>query len=193
MVDGSHVMKKIVFNSPVVLSFAILSALSLLLNYLTGGWSNMYLFSVYRGSFTDPLFYVRLFCHVLGHANISHYANNMVLFLLVGPLLEEKYGSRQLFSIIAAVALITGLVHIFLPGNTALLGASGVVFAFILLSSVTGSGRGIPLTMIIVALIYISQQVYEGVTSLDSISQLTHIIGGTIGAVYGMMIRGKGR
>ena len=182
-------MKKIVFNSPVVLTFA----LTLLLNYLTGGWTNRFLFSVYRGSFADPLFYVRLFCHVLGHASISHYANNMVLFLLVGPLLEEKYGSKQLLSIIAAVALITGLVHVFFFGNTALLGASGVVFAFILLSSVTGSGKGIPLTMIIVALIYISQQVYEGVTGVDNISQLTHIIGGTIGAVYGMMIRGKGR
>ena len=186
-------MKKIVFNSPVVLTFAIISALTLLLNYLTGGWTNRFLFSVYRGSFADPLFYVRLFCHVLGHASISHYANNMVLFLLVGPLLEEKYGSKQLLSIIAAVALITGLVHVFFFGNTALLGASGVVFAFILLSSVTGSGKGIPLTMIIVALIYISQQVYEGVTGVDYISQLTHIIGGTIGAVYGMMIRGKGR
>ena len=172
-------MKKIVFNSPVVLTFAIISALTLLLNYLTGGWTNRFLFSVYRGSFAD--------------ASISHYANNMVLFLLVGPLLEEKYGSKQLLSIIAAVALITGLVHVFFFGNTALLGASGVVFAFILLSSVTGSGKGIPLTTIIVALIYISQQVYEGVTGVDNISQLTHIIGGTIGAVYGMMIRGKGR
>ena len=186
-------MKKIVFNAPVVLSFAILSALALLLNYVTAGWANTYLFSVYKGSFTDPLFYVRLLCHVLGHASISHYANNMMLFLLVGPLLEEKYGSKQLLSIIVAVALITGLFHVFIAGNTALLGASGVVFAFILLSSVTGSGRGIPLTMIIVALIYISQQVYEGITSPDNISQLTHIIGGTIGAVYGMMIRGKGR
>lgn len=186
-------MKKIVFNSPVVLSFAILSALTLALNYVSGGWTNSYLFSVYKGSFTDPLFYVRLFCHVLGHASLSHYANNMVLFLLVGPLLEEKYGSRQLFSIIAAVAVITGIVHILLAGNTALLGASGVVFAFILLSSVTGSGKGIPLTMIIVALIYISQQVYEGVTGIDNISQLTHILGGTIGAVYGMMIRGSRR
>ena len=91
------------------------------------------------------------------------------------------------------MALITGLFHVFIAGHTALLGASGVVFAFILLSSVTGSGKGIPLTMLIVALIYISQQVYEGITSPDNISQLTHIIGGTIGAVYGMMIRGKGR
>jgi GlpG protein len=89
------------------------------------------------------------------------------------------------------VALITGIVHILLPGNTALMGASGIVFAFILLSSVTGTGKGIPLTTIIVALIYITQQVYEGVTAADNISQLTHIIGGTIGAVYGLTMKRK--
>ena len=186
-------MKKITFNAPVVLCFAIGSGLALLANYLTAGRANLLLFSVYKGSWSDPLFYVRLFGHVLGHASISHYANNMILFLLVGPLLEEKYGSRCLFEIIAVVAVITGLVHIFLPGNSALLGASGIVFAFILLSSVTGTAKGIPLTMIIVALIYISQQIYEGFTSVNNVSYLTHIIGGSIGAVCGMALRGRGK
>ena len=184
-------MKRITFNSPVVLGFAIISAIALAMNIVTNGYTNMMFFSVYKSSWTDPLAYLRIFTHVLGHASISHYANNMVLFLLVGPLLEEKYGSSRLFSIIATVALVTGLVHILLPGNSALLGASGVIFAFILLSSVTGDGKGIPLTMIIVALIYISQQIYEGVTVADNISQLTHIIGGSIGAVYGLALRGR--
>ena len=91
-------------------------------------------------------------------------------------------------------SLVTGLVHIFLPGRSALLGASGVDFALILLASVTGSrtGNAIPLTLIIVAIIYIGQQVYQGLTTADNISQLTHIIGGSIGAVYGMAVqRGK--
>jgi GlpG protein len=184
-------MNKIKFNSPVVLGFAFISACALAAGYLTHGQSNILLFSVYKGSFRDPLFYVRLFTHVFGHASISHYSNNMILILLVGPLLEEKYGSGRLAGIMAAVALITGLVHIVLPGSSALLGASGIVFAFILLSSVTGSGKGIPLTTIIVAVIYISQQVYEGVTAADNISQLTHIIGGTIGAIYGLTMKKK--
>lgn len=184
-------MNKIRFNSPVVLGFAFISACALAAGYLTHGQSNILLFSVYKGSFKDPLFYVRLFTHVFGHANISHYSNNMILLLLVGPLLEEKYGSGRLAGIMAAVALITGIVHILLPGNSALLGASGIVFAFILLSSVTGSGKGIPLTTVIVAVIYITQQIYDGVTAADNISQLTHIIGGTIGAVYGLTMKRK--
>lgn len=87
--------------------------------------------------------------------------------------------------------MITGLIHILLSPNTGLLGASGVDFAFILLASVTGSrsGNEIPLTLLIVAIIYFSQQIYAGVTASDNISQLTHIIGGAIGAVYGMSVK----
>lgn len=186
-------MKKITFNSPVILSFVLASGIVLAAGFLTGGVITQKFFCVYKGSFTDPLFYLRLFTHVLGHASWSHYSNNMILILLVGPMLEEKYGSGKLAAIIAAVALITGVVHIFLPSDTALMGASGIVFAFILLSSVTGTSKGIPLTTIIVAVIYISQQMYEGFTSVNNVSYLTHIIGGSIGAVCGMALRGKGR
>ncbi len=181
-------MKKISFNSPVILSFTIISGIVLLLNYLTGGITNSLLFSVYKSNMLNPLFYVRLFGHVLGHANLEHYASNMILFLLVGPLLEEKYGSKKLFFIIMLVALVTGIVHILLPGNSMLLGASGVDFAFIILASITGNNDNkIPLTLIIVAIIYIGQQVYQGILVRDSVSQLTHIVGGAVGGIYGLM------
>ena len=181
-------LKSIKYNSPVVLTFAIISALVLLVSILTQGKSTLLLFSVYRGSLLDPLFYVRLFGHVLGHADLAHYTNNMLLFLLVGPMLEEKYGSSRMIYIILIVALITGVAHILLS-NSILLGASGVVFAFILLASITGDTQGVPLTLIIVAIIYIGEQIFQGVTSSDNISQLTHIVGGTVGATIGLMFR----
>ena len=184
-------MKKITFNSPVILSFVLASGIVLAAGFLTGGVITQKFFCVYKGSFTDPLLYLRLFTHVLGHASWSHNSNNMILILLVGPMLEEKYGSGKLAAIIAAVALITGVVHIFLPSDTALMGASGIVFAFILLASVTGTNKGIPATLIIVAVIYISQEVYNGVILQDNISQLTHIIGGCMGAIFGMALRGR--
>ena len=180
--------RRITFNSPVVLTFALISAAVLIINTITGGAMNRY-FSIYRTSFTDPWMYLRLFTHVLGHADVSHYANNMMLFLVLGPMLEEKYGSRMLVEIMAVVAVVTGLLHIFLFPRTALMGASGIVFAFILLASVTGSGKGIPVTLIIVALIYISQQIWSGVTVHDNVSQLTHIAGGLVGMGYGMLLK----
>ena len=67
-------MKKlrIQYNSPVVLSFALLSLLALLLGQLTGGWTTRALFSVYRAPLTDPLTYVRMVGHVLGHSGYAH-------------------------------------------------------------------------------------------------------------------------
>ena len=65
-------------------------------------------------------------------------------------------------------------------------GASGVVFAFIVLGSFTGFNAGeIPLTFILVVIIFIGQQVYEGIAVQDNISNMAHIVGGIVGGVVG--------
>ena len=79
-----------------ILTFFLLSLLVLFLDQWTGGWTTMHLFCVYRSSLKDPLFYIRLFGHVLGHAGWEHFLNNMLLLLVVGPPMEEKYGSKAL-------------------------------------------------------------------------------------------------
>ncbi len=178
---------KVKYNSPVVLTFAIVCAVTLAVSYLTSGASNALLFVVRRGPLTDPLTYLRLFTHVLGHASLDHYVSNMMLFLLLGPMLEEKYGSRDLALVIAITAGVTGLIHC-LISPTGLLGASGVVFAFIILASMTSFQAGeIPLTLILVVLLYLGREVAAGLFVQDSVSQLAHIAGGLSGALCGYM------
>ena len=122
---------KLQYNSPVVLTFALLSLGVLWLDRLTDGHSTHALFSVYRSSFADLGTYPRFVLHVLGHGSYSHYIGNMMMILVVGPPLEEKYGSRPLFWAIFLTALVSGMIHwLFFPG-TALLGASGIVFMMI--------------------------------------------------------------
>ena len=178
--------KKIQYNSPVVLTFALVSFCVLGLGQLTHGWTDQMLFCVYRSSLLDPLTYVRLFGHVLGHANLAHLTGNMMLFLLLGPILEEKYGSRAMLQMFAVVALVTGVVNmVFFPG-VALMGASGIVFMMIVLASMTSVGRGqIPLTLIVVAILYLGQEVYAGIFTADNISHLSHIVGGVCGCAFG--------
>ena len=94
------------YNAPVTLTFFFLSLASLVLGCLTNNWTTSHLFSVYHSSMTDPLFYVRLFGHVLGHGGWNHFINNMLLFLVVAPPLEERYGSRTLLSGILMTALV---------------------------------------------------------------------------------------
>ena len=149
----------------------------------------MSFFSVYRSSLQNPFTYLRMLTHVLGHADWNPLFGNITMLLVVGPLLEEKYGSANILFVILATALVTGLVNfIFFPG-VRLLGASGVVFAFILLSSLTCSqDRKIPLTFILVALIYIGQQIYSAIFIKDNISNLAHLIGGIMGSVLGFIM-----
>ncbi|MDE6798210.1 MAG: rhomboid family intramembrane serine protease [Ruminococcus sp.] len=179
---------KISYNSPVVLGFTLICLISLVLSSITHGASNHLVFSVYRSSLLSPLTYIRFFGHIFGHADWGHFVGNMTYILLLGPLLEEKYGKTDMIMIIAITALVTGLINFIFFPHVLLLGASGVVFAFILLSSFTGFQNGkIPLTFIIVALIYIGQQVYNGIFINNNISELTHIIGGLIGSVFGFV------
>ena len=184
---------KIQYDSPVILTFALLGLLALLLNGWTDGWTNTHLFSVYRSSLTDPLTYVRMFCHVLGHADWAHFFGNICLILVLGPVVESRYGSWNLLFSILITALVSGLVYfVFFPGS-ALLGASGIVFLLIFLSSISGiRGGNIPVSLILVALVYLGREVYDMIFVADSVSQLTHIIGGLCGIVCGTaMARGK--
>lgn len=179
----------ILYNSPVILTFALISFGVLLLHNLTMGRSTMLLFSVYRSSMLSPFFYIRLFGHVLGHAGWQHYINNMTMLLLVGPMLEEKYGSKTMLSLIALTAALTGVTNILLFPRTALLGASGIVFMMITLSSITSVKKGqIPLTLILIVFLYLGEQVVAGVFSTDNISHFTHILGGILGILYGMLL-----
>ena len=182
------------FNAPVILSFALLSLLALVLGNLTNGATTYRYFSVYRSSLSDPLTYIRFFGHVLGHAGYDHYMGNVLLLLLVGPGIEEKYGHRTTALCIAVTALVTGLVQfIFFPA-TALLGASGIVFMMIVLSSFTEMGKeGIPITLILVVVFYLGGELMDGLTALDNVSQLTHIVGGICGLVFGFTIKKRRR
>ncbi len=183
---------KITFNSPVVLGFIFLSLAVLLVGFLTAGLSNELLFMTYHSPLTDPLTYIRLFTHVLGHNGWEHYIGNASYLLLLGPMLEEKYGSKRLLHVILITAVVTGVVNYILFWNVALCGASGVVFAFILLTSFTSFKNGeIPLTFILVAIVFIGQQVYEGVFLEDDISNMSHILGGIVGAIVGYKLNKK--
>ena len=87
---------------------------------------------------------------------------------------------------IVSTAFVTGLLHALFFGNTGLLGASGIVFACIMMASFTAFREGeIPLTFVLVLLLYLGSEVYAGITVSDSISNMTHIIGGLCGSVIG--------
>ena len=178
-------LKQIQYNAPVTLTFTGAALVALLLGLMTGGSLTNTLFSNYRTSWFDPMQLIRLFTHVLGHVDWEHFASNFLLILLLGPMLEEKYGSRQLTLMILFTALVTGLIHT-VCFSSSILGASGIVFMMILLSSFGNAQSGkIPLTLLIVVAVFMGKEIVQGVFVRDNISRFAHILGGLCGGAFG--------
>ena len=169
------------YNSVVILTFFFICLFTLMLNKLTDGKTNRIFFSTERASLLNPLTYIRLFTHVLGHENWTHLKNNFLYILLVGPMIEERYGSIPLLKMIIVTAFVTGIIN-FIIGND-------IVFMLILLSSLVNFKTGqIPLTFILICIFYIVSEIKDGLLKKDRISHLSHLLGAICGFIYGFYI-----
>jgi rhomboid protease GluP len=180
---------RITYNSPVILTFAILCLLVRIADTLLGG-NLIPAFFVLPGKeqfhFNYWLDYLRCFTYVIGHKDWLHLAGNFYVILLIGPILEEKYGSRRLLFMMILTTLFTATLHI-LVFSEGLLGASGIVFMLILLTPFAGAKAGtIPLTFILIAVLYLLQEFFN-ILKQDNISQFAHIAGGLLGSVFGFL------
>lgn len=177
---------KITYNAPVMLTFVLICFVATILGLFTNQRSTWVLFSVFRGSPTSPMTYIRMLTHAAGHVSWEHFIGNAMYLLLVGPMLEEKYGSKAMLKVILATALITGIIHCVLFETSFLCGASGIVFACIVLASFAPFREGeLPLSFVAVSVLFIGKEIYSAVAVADNISNLTHIVGGMIGGIFG--------
>lgn len=193
---------RLTYNAPVILTYTLICTIITGLDTtvfmsstpgMAGGLSQM-LFTVYPFGFPEmslynPLTYFRLFSHAMGHAGWEHLVGNFTFILLLGPILEEKYGSQKLLMMMFVTALSTGILNAMLFNN-ALLGASGIVFMLILLISFTNTAKGtIPLTFILIAFLFLGKEIYGALAVENRISEFAHIIGGIFGGIFGYFIQ----
>ena len=179
---------KLKFNAPVILTFSLVCVAVFVLDKILVGQIIPYFFSLGHVSLVNPISILTLFTHVLGHASLEHLIGNLTFILLVGPIVEEKYGDRRTLLMIVITAFITGLLNI-LFFHTGLLGASGIVFMLILLVSFTNTKSGeVPVTFILIAILFIGKEVMQSLQN-DQISQFAHIIGGVCGSFFGFASR----
>ena len=189
---------RIKYNAPTVLTFTFISALVLVLSQtLFHSLTEQWFVVPGRGGFSKGNFrnWVTLFTHVLGHANWTHLVSNFSFILLIGPILEEIYGSLSLLVMIVITALVTGILNVLLF-SSGLLGASGIVFMMILLASFTNFNKGeVPLTFILVLILYLGRELFGSFGDVSgeggNISKFAHIAGGFIGSLFGFFHRGK--
>ena len=183
-------LKYFQYNSVLILSYFFISLFALILNNITHGKSNKVFFSSYRSSGFNPLTYLRLFTHSIGHENWQHLSNNFLYILLIGPMLEEKYGTMNLLIMFVLTSGVTGILNSLMSENT-IMGASGNVYMLIILSSFVNIQAGkIPVTLVLIFLFYILNEIFAGMfkTKRDRVSHLGHLIGAACGCIYGFYL-----
>jgi membrane associated rhomboid family serine protease len=178
---------KLKYNAPAVLTFAVVSAAVLLLSStIMRGLTVNWFMVPGRGGFRpgEPRSWITLVSHVVGHADWNHLFSNFSFILLLGPILEESYGSVSILIMMILTALVTGILNVLIFPSS-LLGASGIVFMMILLASFTNFSRGeIPLTFILVLVIYLGREIFASFSN-NNISEFAHIAGGFCGSLFG--------
>ncbi len=170
-----NIMDYFQYNAVVTLTMFFISLGVLLLDKITKGKSTRRVFSTERASLLNPLTYIRLFTHILGHADWSHLSNNYLKILLLGPLIEEKYGSVNLLIMILITAFVVGIFN-FIKGKEWLKGASCISFMLTVLSAfVNITENKIPITLVLIIIFYIIDEIKD-LRKKDNIAHDSHLI-----------------
>ena len=178
------IMKYFEYNAPVTLTFFLISFGVLILSYITRKKTD-YFFSSERASLLNPFTWVRLFTHIFGHRDFVHFSNNFLKILLLGPMIEEKYGSINFVVMIAICAFLTGVIN-YIIGKYRILGASGIVFMLIALSAFVNMTDKIPLTLVFIILFYFIDEL-RSLFNKDGVSHYGHLIGAVCGVGFGFI------
>jgi membrane associated rhomboid family serine protease len=176
------------YNAPVVLTFSLLALALLAVDHWLGGiLTPRFFVTAPPFSIFDPLDYFRLVSHTLGHAGLGHLFSNLTMILLLGPILEERYGSANMLKMILLTGFFVGLLNT-LVSSSGLLGASSIVFMFVTLISIVDLRRGsIPISFVLVVVVFVGNEIIRAFGP-DDISQMGHIAGAALGALFGFAL-----
>lgn len=184
-----EIMKRLDYNAPIILTYFFICLIILIIDKLCKRKCSKTFFTTYkRDSLRNPLTYFKLISHSLGHLDWDHLYSNFIKILLIGPLIEEKYGSINLLIALALTSLIIGIVNK-LFGKGGILGASGIAYMLILLSSFVNMENGkIPITLTLIILFFVVDEVIKLLRrEKDGVSHLGHITGAICGIVFGLL------
>ena len=141
---------------------------------------------ILNGDFQEssPVWYISTLTYIFGHADFEHVIGNLSIILLLGPLVELKFGWQKFSLMVLSTAILTAILHTLLWDN-GLIGASGIAFMLIVVTSLLNTrGKDIPITFILVVLLFLGQEIYSSFKN-DQISHFAHLFGGAMGAFWG--------
>lgn len=192
---SQYILRHLTINAPVILAFVTLCSLVYVVTATVGGQRVLGVHDTWNTFRT--LQYSSLLTHIFAHSGWGHLKGNVTHLLLVGPAVEHEFGSRNLILIILIVAIVSAFAHIVLGNRRShQLGASGVVFACILLSSLVSAGNGkVPVAFVLIFMLYMGEELalFFNFWNPDGVSHHAHLTGGLVGAVAGIYIHRQRR
>ena len=175
------------YNAVATLSMFFISLAVRLIDLPLHGKATRAFFSTERASLLNPLTYLRFVTHIFGHADWQHLRNNYMLILIVGPLVEDKYGVQRFCEMVLITAAATGIVNCII-GRYRVFGSSSVAFMLIMMSAfVNVKEKTVPITLILVALFYLTSELKD-LTKKDGVSHISHLVGAVCGALFGFAV-----
>jgi len=144
------------------------------------------LFSEYRSSPADPFTYIRFFGYVFGNTDLKKFFVTLIFFLVLGPVLEERFHGKILLIVIIVSSVVSGvLCFIFFP-DIVMMDSDAVIFAFVLLSPLKAlKKKELPLTFILIIIFGLCFLIYSEMIVEGNTYQITNMVGGVIGCLVG--------
>lgn len=175
---------------------SIFIAINFIMFCLTGFLfpSLKYIFSLVPSYILYRHYYWQFLTYMFTHATVSHFIFNMLSLYIFGTAVERRVGSREFLLYYLLTGVLSGVASyaMFYVANTStvLLGASGAIYALLMLFSVLYPKSVIyvfgliPVQAPLLIILYFIIELISGLTAHDGVAHMTHLSGLVFGLLY---------
>lgn len=175
---------------------SIFIAINFIMFCLTGFLfpSLKYIFSLIPSYILYRHYYWQFLTYMFTHATVSHFIFNMLSLYIFGTAVERRIGSREFLLYYLLTGVLSGVASyamFYLANtNTVLLGASGAIYALLMLFSVLYPRSVIyvfgliPVQAPLLIILYFIIELISGLTAHDGVAHMTHLSGLIFGLLY---------
>lgn len=175
---------------------SIFIAINFIMFCLTGFLfpSLKYIFSLVPSYILYRHYYWQFLTYMFTHATVSHFIFNMLSLYIFGTAVERRVGSREFLLYYLLTGVLSGVASYAMfyvaNTNTVLLGASGAIYALLMLFSVLYPKSVIyvfgliPVQAPLLIILYFIIELISGLTAHDGVAHMTHLSGLVFGLLY---------
>lgn len=194
---------KINLDSPVAIFFTGICLILFILDYfaLKGKISSVLTLSPTNASgelpfiANNPVSYLRIVFYAFGFKTPVTLITNLLFLMLLGPAIEERYGSVVIGIMMGVSVIFSGVLNACFC-TTSLHSFSCIIFMLIFLNSFMSiTKKKIPVSFILIVLLYITKEILEktGENGFGIIQILICIAGGLCGSLLAFLTSPKAR